>query len=208
MIDVKQIETYPLFPTAVLQKNIGREFTKKELDFVYKNKSNVVQNEGNNTSAERYLFENEIFKNLHDDFLEMVNHYLKNIIVPKYEVTPYFTHSWLNYTEPGQFHHKHSHSNSYLSGVLYINAEKEDKIHFYKPVTHEHIKLVSEEFNFYNSDSWWIPVKTGDIVVFPSSLQHMVKNTESKKTRISLAFNTFLKGTIGDPNILTKLLLK
>ena len=59
MIDVKQIETYPLFPTAVLQKNIGREFTKKELDFDYKNKSNVVQNEGNNTSAERYLFENE-----------------------------------------------------------------------------------------------------------------------------------------------------
>jgi uncharacterized protein (TIGR02466 family) len=205
MIKNEEIITYSLFPTAVLKNNIGRKFTKEELNFVEKNKNDVRQNEGNTTSAERYIFENKILKNLHNECLEMVNFYLKNVIIPKYKVSPYITQAWLNYTEPGQFHHRHAHANSYLSGVLYIHAEKEDKIHFYKDVNYQNIKLTSEEFNIYNSDSWWIPVKTGDIVVFPSNFTHMVTNTESKNTRISLAFNTFLKGTIGDPDTLTEL---
>ena len=70
------------------------------------------------------------------------------------------------------------------------------------------IKLTSKEFNFYNSESWWIPVKTGDLVVFPSNFAHSVANTESKNTRISLSFNTFLKGIIGDPDTLTELVIK
>jgi uncharacterized protein (TIGR02466 family) len=205
---MKDSNIYSLFPTAVLQKNINRSFTKKEMEFVREHEKNVYPNEGNETSVERYLFENKIFKKLHDECLSVANEYMKEIICPKYDVAPYFTQAWLNYTTPGQFHHRHSHANSYLSGVLYINAEEEDKIHFFKSIPHEHIKLVTENFNTYNSESWWVPVRTGDIVVFPSSLQHMVTNTESNKTRISLAFNTFLKGTIGDGNSLTELVIK
>jgi uncharacterized protein (TIGR02466 family) len=205
---MNDIITYSLFPIAALQKNIGRKFTKKEIDFVNENQKTVTRNEGNTTSKERYLFENKIFKNLHDECLDLINEYMKTVICSKYEVSTYITQSWLNYTNPGQFHHKHSHANSYLSGVLYINAEEEDKIQFFKSTAHEPIKLTTENFNVYNSESWWVPVKTGDIIVFPSSLQHMVTNTESKKTRISLAFNTFLKGTIGDNDNLTELLLK
>jgi hypothetical protein len=43
------------------------------------------------------------------------------------------TQSWLNYTKPGQFHHKHAHPNSFISGVLYMKAARQrDKIYFYK----------------------------------------------------------------------------
>jgi hypothetical protein len=42
-----------------------------------------------------------------------------------------------------------------------------------------------------------LPVGTGDLLLFPSSLMHMVDNTVSKDTRISLSFNTFPVGTIG-----------
>ena len=44
------------------------------------------------------------------------------------------------------------------------------------------------------------------IVIFPSSLTHMVEQTISDDTRVSLAFNTFLKGNIGNNFELTELI--
>jgi hypothetical protein len=43
--------------------------------------------------------------------------------------------------------------------------------------------------------------------MFPSSLVHMVENKEGTNTRISLAFNVFIKGTIGNNKNLTELIL-
>jgi hypothetical protein len=48
--------------------------------------------------------------------------------------------------------------------------------------------------------------KTGDIILFPSSLTHMVETKEGTNTRISLAFNVFIKGTVGNNKNLTELL--
>jgi hypothetical protein len=43
--------------------------------------------------------------------------------------------------------------------------------------------------------------------MFPSSLTHMVETKEGTNTRISLAFNVFVKGTLGDNTRLTELIL-
>jgi hypothetical protein len=43
--------------------------------------------------------------------------------------------------------------------------------------------------------------------MFPSSLTHMVETKEGTNTRISLAFNVFIKGTIGVNSLLTELTL-
>ena len=101
--------------------------------------------------------------------------------------------------------HKHTHSNSFLSGVYYIDASEEnDKITFFKD-GYKQIKLTSAEWNWWNSESWWVTVKTGQIVVFPSHLTHMVEQKAGNNVRCSLAFNTFLKGTIGENESLTEL---
>jgi predicted 2-oxoglutarate/Fe(II)-dependent dioxygenase YbiX len=60
----------------------------------------------------------------------------------------------------------------------------------------------------YNSDSWWVPVETGNLVLFPSSTSHMVEDVVADKTRISIAFNTFVRGDLGDGVELTSLSLK
>jgi uncharacterized protein (TIGR02466 family) len=134
-----------------------------------------------------------------------INHFMESIESPYNPVEAYVTQSWLNYTQPGEFHHKHEHPNSYLSGVLYINADPEkDKIYFYKS-GYKRIMLPTERFNPFNSESWWFSVGTCDMVIFPSYLTHMVEQTESKDTRISLSFNTFLKGYIGAEESLTSL---
>jgi hypothetical protein len=43
--------------------------------------------------------------------------------------------------------------------------------------------------------------------MFPSSTTHQVDVKKGKNTRISLAFNTFIKGTLGDNFSLTELKL-
>ena len=69
------------------------------------------------------------------------------------------------------------------------------------------IKPEIKNFNFFNSESWWLPVKTGQIMLFPSSLSHSVSIKKGTNTRVSLAFNVFIKGGVGSLNNLTRLVL-
>jgi uncharacterized protein (TIGR02466 family) len=122
-------------------------------------------------------------------------------------VTAYITQSWLNFTSEKQWHHKHEHPNSFLSGVYYIDADAEnDKITFFKN-GYKQLKLTPSEWNWWNADSWWFTVKTGSIVVFPSHLTHMVEQKAGNNVRCSLAFNTFLRGSVGVGESLTQLIL-
>lgn len=163
-------------------------------------------NDGNTSSVDKY-----ILKRLPDltTFIEKALHtYLMSTICPKNDAHLRITQSWLNWTKPGQFHHKHSHPNSLISGCYYVNANKKtDKIFFYQD-GYQQIKFPPIEWNAYNSESWWYPVGTGDLVFFPSSLTHMVQPVGGEDTRISLAFNTFPVGYVGDEDELTALHLR
>jgi len=197
-----------IFPTPIYISKLDRELTEQELLLVEKSKLDVVKNEGNTFSNDNYILNNKIFKNLKQELDLRIKDYFDKIICASDNITPYITQSWLNFTETNQYHHKHSHHNSFVSGVFYINCHKElDKITFFKG-EYKTIKPEIKDWNFWNSDSWWITVKTGDIIMFPSSLLHMVENKEGTNTRISLAFNVFIKGTIGNNIKLTELILK
>ena len=95
--------------------------------------------------------ENKALKNLKEDLYKMIVDYFDKIVCTHNPIIPYITQSWLNYTETNQFHHKHSHPNSYVSGVFYINADKKvDKIKFYKD-NNSLFKLKTTKFNIFNS---------------------------------------------------------
>jgi len=196
-----------IFPTPIYMSKLDRKLTPLELKFVEKSKKNSYKNEGNITSKNSYILNEKPFSNIKKELDLRIKDYFEKVISSKDSITPYITQSWLNYTETGQYHHKHSHANSLVSGVFYINCHEElDKIKFfddkYRTIKHE-IKT----WNLFNSPSWWFTVKTGDIIIFPSSLLHMVENKEGTNTRISLAFNVFIKGVIGNNKELTELIL-
>jgi uncharacterized protein (TIGR02466 family) len=208
---INQIETHPksivhqLFPVPVVFSKLPRKYTNDEIAFIEKCELNITKNTGNTTSIDRYVLNDPAMAEIRSFIQFYINHYMENIESPYNPVEVYITQSWLNYTKPGEYHHKHEHPNSYLSGVLYINADPEkDKIHFYKS-GYKTIRLPTERFNLFNSDSWWFTVGTCDLVLFPSYLTHMVEQTQSADTRISLSFNTFLKGYIGEEHSLTAL---
>jgi uncharacterized protein (TIGR02466 family) len=196
-----------IFPTPIYISKLNRELTNKELSFINKIKFDCNKNEGNITSNDNYILNNKTFKNLKEDLYLIVKDYFNKVISPTDAISPYITQSWLNYTETNQYHHKHAHPNSLVSGVFYINCHEElDKIKFFND-KYETIKLEVKDWNLWNSRSWWFSVKTGDVILFPSSLTHMVETKEGTNTRISLAFNVFIKGTVGNNKNLTELIL-
>lgn len=196
-----------IFPTPLIFTNIEREFTKEELEFFDEQSKTTFKNEGNIRSLDNYLMRHDPMTTIKQEITSALQLYLDEIIKPKDDVKPYITQSWLNYTDENQYHHKHAHPNSFLSGVMYVNADPEkDKITLFNDSVYKQIKLYPKEWNLYNAESWFFTVKPGDIVVFPSSLIHMVEQKAGNNIRTSLAFNSFLRGAIGDKQSLTELL--
>lgn len=162
---------------------------------------------GNTTSVDNLILKNNKLTKLRDFIETKVSEYFIEVYKPKHKVNLKITQSWTNYTEKGQYHHKHEHPNSFVSGVFYAQADKEkDKIYFYRN-GYQQIKFPPSEWNVWNSESWWFDVGTGNLILFPSSLTHMVETVQNEKTRISLSFNTFPVGQVGDEMDLTGLQL-
>jgi uncharacterized protein (TIGR02466 family) len=195
-----------LFPTAVGKFQLDREFTKQELKFIAE--AERRPNMGNQTSVNNYVLKEKPLKKLGDFLLESANKYFQEVYRPLHDVELYITQSWLNYTEKGGYHHKHAHPNSFISGVFYVNADvTQDKIFFFED-SYKRIAVPAKDFNLFNSESWWLEAGNGLLYLFPSSLTHMVEQVQHEETRISLSFNTFLKGTIGSNHNLTELLIE
>ena len=142
-----------LFPTPVMFNDIGRDFTEAELALVklHSTKDKVNRNVGNVTSNNNYILEEPEFSELKKDVTEHINEYLKRVYKPKYPAEAFVTQSWLNYTAKGEFHHKHEHPNSFISGVLYIHTDAtKDKITFHRS-GYKQLQLATDTFDIYNS---------------------------------------------------------
>ena len=192
-----------LFPTPVAFFDLGFELTEEERTFLLNQERRP--NEGNQSSVNNYLLREEPLERVSKRIEEYVTEYAQEVW--KAEIDPFVTQSWVNWTKPGQYHHKHSHPNSLYSGVFYVDVEDDrDRIYFYQD-GYKQLKPTYKEWNRWNSESWWLPTKQDQIVIFPSSLTHMVETVPGEvigKERVSLAFNTFAK-QIGDNKSLTEL---
>lgn len=124
----------------------------------------------------------------------------------------YITTSWMNKYSAQQSSHEHYHSNSLISGVLYFDdCDHTAGITFHKRqgwdnlfqdtvnVDHNTITDPNKMSYLYHHRTITIKPSRWDLILFPSVLNHSVPaNAHSVNMRHSLAFNTFLRGTIGD----------
>lgn len=203
-----EITIIPIFPTPVYLAKLNRSFSKKEINFVQKQKNNLIKNEGNLFSKDTYILEKPVFKILKNEIISLLNDYLKKIICTKNNIEPFITQSWLNYTGLNEYHHVHNHPNSFISGVVYFNSPKQiDSIRFSKRRNESILTPIVSEYNQFNALSYELPIEAGNIVLFPSYLEHSVKKKEHSNERISLAFNSFIKGKIGCDMSLTELII-
>jgi uncharacterized protein (TIGR02466 family) len=185
-----------LFPIALYKNKLNFKLNKKQMKFA--TTCDRKLNTYNISSLNSFVLELPLFKNLKKAIEEKTAHYLLNIEFAPPSTEFFITQSWFNYTKKGQAHHEHEHPNSFLSGVYYINADKKlDSITFVNKRKYE-IQLPVNNYNFYNSKSFNLPVSTDDFIMFPSSTTHRVEIKDGKNERLSLAFNVFIKGDLGD----------
>lgn len=101
---------------------------------------------------------------------------------------------WGNVLDPGSHQTVHSHSNSFVSGILYLTPSHPSANTVF------HRSIGGQEFIFsnagpnvrpgpYNSNKWISPdPEPGDIVLYPSYLLHEVPRNQGRQ-RMTIAFN-------------------
>ena len=170
----------------------------------------TTQNVYNKTSKETYVLDKHLPK-LREFFETCIKTYVEKVIIGdeynQEKLDFQITQSWVNLTQTGQSHHIHTHANSFISGVFYIKANSSlDNITFVNDIMCSQIlEFEAKKFNQFNSSTWSLPVLTGRLILFPSSLPHRVDTTKGSDDRISLSFNVFPFGVIGSRDELSEL---
>ena len=142
-------------------------------------------------------------KKLRQQITNAIDNFTQDVldIEQKFELTT----SWVNKYSKADLNHQHSHPNSMISGVYYIESDETsspiifNKPYFFTNLFHETIKptFKDKNNNQYNQDYYGSTPKTGDLFLFPSWLEHTVPPQEVDKERWSLAFNCFARGKLG-----------
>jgi len=183
-----------IFPTPIYISKLDRNLNEKELNFL----KNISLNEEKRQSFNTFILNEKQLFLLKNNLQNHIDNFFYNELKYSQKAKPYITQSWLNVINKNQSHHRHDHVNSFLSGVYYVKANRNfDKIQFNKE-EYNTISPTVDGYNIYNSNGWWFQINSGDVFIFPSSLNHEVSLKNDDNKRISLAFNIFLKGELGE----------
>lgn len=125
-----------------------------------------------------------------------------------YQFDVNLTTSWTNLHEFGGFGRHHSHANSMISGVLFLDTPpKSGDFRVYNPAVNGNrlfstfIQCEVKSPNNYNSDFYTFEPQTGQCIMFPSYLCHMVHENMVELPRWTVAFNFFASGTLRKDNV-------
>tara|TARA_B100000795_G_scaffold207105_1_gene160566 strand:- start:333 stop:983 length:651 start_codon:yes stop_codon:yes gene_type:complete len=187
------------FPTPIGLMQMDKALNKKILAFIKSTDIKLDRNlGGNSVSIDENFLDNDELSDVKQLLTDSVNEYFKKAVNPNKDTKLYITISWLNVSENGESHHVHHHPNSIVSGVLYIDTHEEDTISFLNPQIDMFGNLIfSGKTNLLYDRIY--PATTGKLIVFPSTLRHQVlpRPNTCKGKRLSLSFNTWIKGVIG-----------
>jgi len=197
------VNVMPLFPKTTI---VGK-LTDVDTDFIINNLKETFKDDKYFSkydlfySTDPYLHKEEKYLPLTKQILNFVNLVCKDIF--RYSnLTPRITLMWATGTTTGSTIHRHHHPNSFFSGVYYPQDIEYSALRFsnpQKPVLFPRF----DEHNLYNSTSMSYCPQQGDIVLFPSDLEHDVLPNTSPQMRLSIAFNIFFSGEFGDEKSLS-----
>lgn len=202
---MSQIEL--LFPTPIMVDSLGRTITADELKFI---QDNIVETISTGSTGQYsrndHILDSPELNNIKNIVVAQVQSYIDTVHKPMYKLTPYLTQSWILVSDQNDNHQPHIHPNSFLSGVVYISTNIDDSITFFSD-SPRLLAIETEVYDKLNSSQWWLPVQENSIIIFPSQLTHTVSPVTGPKPRISIPFNTFVRGKLGGNGKYTELIL-
>jgi len=192
-------EMINLFAVPVAKSPIGRNYTDSELKYIESQLERPSKAIDNYASPNKNVLAHDELKDLQTIIQQHLDNYFKAVYNTSNNVALQITQSWLTLSRKGESHHSHTHPNSVVSGVLYVNVAGNDGINFYRNEENLWFELEPSETNYYNSYKIHVATKVGDLVLFPSSVKHGVNKVTEDIRRVSLSFNTFFSGEMGNP---------
>jgi len=188
-------DIFPLFSVPVYKRKLDISLSNDELKFI-KNQGSRTQALGSKLSNDKFVLEKIELLRLKDILLVEVKEYFNNFL--QYEFEIYFTNSWINKINIDEQQTLHNHANSIISGIFYVSVEDSvPSISFVNHKPHFLLNMRAKNYNIFNSVEFDLPVENNTVVLFPSSCFHYVKKNFTDNDRISIAFNTFVKGHVG-----------
>lgn len=188
------------FPTPIwitelnVSDNHCLELIKFCKELKEKDCGNIKSNVGGWQSKYLYLKDNE-FTPLVPYFLEVVSTIKKILLDLQTEEKFDLGNLWININNEGDYNTSHYHPTSILSGVFYLSDEN-SKIIFERErdTTHWMLDYIgSGNSNDITRRSIEFEPKKNSLLLFPSWVYHRVEKSNSKKERISIAFNLSFK---------------
>lgn len=193
----RAFEVKPLFAEPYFVTNIADAISESQVAAIKSLK--MIENQMNHISEELYLFERPEMRSIARAVQQALDTYVSEVMGGSHKLKP--TQSWALMNPPGVGMHSHTHSNSIISGSLYYTdlPDPPGNMIFDRHNTYRQIELevLADKQNIYNAPRNAIIPKRGDLVLFSSSIQHYVEPNNSMQNRYSIAFNTFVRGTIG-----------
>jgi uncharacterized protein (TIGR02466 family) len=200
-------EVFPLFIEPYFRANIAGAISPEQIRFIQNLK--MVDNMENLISENLYIFEEPELRSIKHAIQEVLDIYAREVLCIEQKL--YVTQSWSLTNNLNVGMHGHSHSNSILSGSLYyceLPAPTANMV-FTRHVSYQQIDLPPEtsKRNIYNTPINRIIPKQDDVILFSSRLTHMVEPNTSGQQRHAIAFNTFVKGKLGNYRDVSELAL-
>lgn len=193
-----QYDVQPLFATPFFRASILDAISEEQIDFVKSLK--MILNRQNLISENLYIFEEPELKSVKDAVQGALDVYASEVMGLKQKL--YVTQSWGLANPPGVGMHSHAHSNSLVSGSLYFAPlpDPPARVVFDKHVMYQRLELnpSPDQQNIYNTPVNVVTPKQGEVLLFPSEINHMVENNESSEDRWAIAFNCFVQGVLGN----------
>ena len=188
-----------LFPAPVYISTVDISEQTKQLVIQYPFKEIGSKNGYMTTSTQ--LLDDPIFYEIKQGIDKHVQDYVRNIYSPQDDIEFFLTTSWAMLHRPGNWSHTHTHANAIVSGILYLITDPEsgDLIftNMHNNLAPKLLTITAKTYNPYNTEFWNIKPENNQIVIFPSNLPHNVTVNNSTVDRYCIAFNYFVKGTLG-----------
>ena len=196
---------YPLFPYPLMICAVRYEFTSSEKKYI--SELEMIDNVGNLMSKNDKVLDSKELSNLKRFIDGQIFNFKKNLLRIKDENEIYITQSWVNNANPDQFHPKHKHPNSIISGVMYLDESDDESlapIRFHRTLEMFPLNFSFDELTEFNASCREFDPAQGMLMLFPSLLEHDVERNTSDRMRTSLSFNTYVRGIVGGKEQLTE----
>lgn len=196
----------PLFPCPLVICGNKYEFADAESAFI--SELEMASNNGNSMSINDRVLDSKELSDIREFIDEQILNYKKNLLRIKDTNEIYITQSWVNKSNPNQFHPKHKHPNSVISGVMFVDENDDESlppIRFHRTLEMFPLNFSFDELNEFNASAREFDPVQGMLMLFPSLLEHDVDMNNSGRVRTSLSFNTYVRGTVGGKKQLTEI---